>query len=121
MQLLIAVINNPERLDEILSGLLELGIRGATVVASEGMGSRLAKDIPLFERLQTPLPSSRPENRTIFSVVDDERVDAVMSLLERVCGDLNDPGTGIAFTVPLDRVVGLASPLPPSPRRTGPR
>ena len=34
------------------------------------------------------------------------------ALLQRVCGDLSDPMTGIAFTVPLDRVEGLAPPLP---------
>lgn len=112
MQLLIAVINDPERLDEILSGMLELGVRGATSIASEGMGSRLAKDIPLFARLQTTGGPARSENRTIFTVVDDDRVDAVMALLQRICGDLGNPATGIAFTIPLDRVVGLAAPLP---------
>jgi nitrogen regulatory protein PII len=111
MQLLVAVINDPLKIDEILTGLLELGVRGATVIASEGMGMRLAQDIPLFARLQIPIARARPENRTIFSVVDEERVDAVMALLQRVCGDLSRPGTGIAFTVPIDRLVGLAASL----------
>ena len=112
MQLLVAVINDPEKLDDILSGLLALGIRGATVIESEGMGSRLAKDIPIFARLQTSSARSRPENRTIFTVVEDEGVDPVLALLQRVCGKLADPGTGIVFTVRLDRVLGLAAPLP---------
>lgn len=111
MQLLVAVINDPQRLDEILTGLLDLGVRGATVITSEGMGMRLAQDIPLFARLQTPIARVRPENRTIFSVVHEERVDAIMALLERICGDLSRPGTGIAFTVPIDRLVGLAASL----------
>jgi nitrogen regulatory protein PII len=111
MQLLVAVINDPQKLDEILTGLLDLGVRGATVITSEGMGMRLAQDIPLFARLQTPIARSRPENRTIFSVVHEDRVDAVMALLQRVCGDLSKPGTGIAFTVPIDRLVGLAASL----------
>ena len=111
MQLFVAVINDPQKLDEILAGLLALGIRGATVITSEGMGMRLAGDIPLFARLQIPIARARAENRTIFSVVHDDRVDAVMELLQRICGDLSDPMTGIAFTVPLDRVVGLAAPL----------
>ena len=111
MQLLVAVINDPQKLDEILAGLLELGVRGATVITSEGMGMRLAQDIPLFARLQTPIARARPENRTIFTVVHEERIEPVMALLQRVCGDLSDPMTGIAFTVPLDRVEGLAPPL----------
>ncbi|HUF49450.1 MAG TPA: hypothetical protein VMN60_01370 [Longimicrobiales bacterium] len=36
MQLLIAVINQEEKLDEILAGFLDLGITGATVIRSEG-------------------------------------------------------------------------------------
>ena len=108
MQLLVAVINDPDRIDEILSGLLELGITGATVIHSEGMGNRLSQDIPLFARLNTPIARSRPENRTLLSVIADDRVEPALALLQRICGDLSAPGTGIAFTFPLDRVVGLA-------------
>jgi nitrogen regulatory protein PII len=111
MQLLVAVINDPGKLDEILAGLLQLGVRGATVITSEGMGMRLAYDIPLFARLQIPSARVRPENRTILSVVHEEQVEPVMTLLQRVCGDLSDPGTGIAFSVPIDRLIGLAPPL----------
>lgn len=115
MQLLVAVINDPDKLDEILSGFLDLGIRGATVIASEGMGSVLSSDIPLFARLQIPIARSRPENRTIFSVVADELVEPVIALLEKHCGELSDPGTGIVFTVRLERVVGLALALGDTP------
>ena len=111
MQLLVAVINDPQKLDPVLSGLLDLGVRGATVIASEGMGRRLAQDIPLFARLQTPIARARPENRTIFSVVHEDRVEEILALLQRVCGDLNRPDTGIAFTVPIDRLVGLAASI----------
>ena len=73
------------------------------------MGNRLSQDIRLFARLSTTTARSRAKNRTIFSVVEDDRVNPALALLQRVCGDLNDLGTGIAFTAPLDRVVGLAT------------
>ena len=111
MQLLVAVINDPGRVGEILSGLHALGITGATVITSEGMGSRLSQDIPLFARLNAPIAGLRPENRVIFSVVDDEHVEPAIAVLQEVCGSLNDPGTGIAFTMRLDRVEGLARRL----------
>lgn len=111
MKLLLAVINDPEKLDEILSGYLELGITGATIISSEGMGKLLSHDIPIFAGLQTLISRSRPQNRTLFSVVEDDRVEPAMALLQDVCGNLNDPATGIAFTIPLDRVVGLAPEL----------
>lgn len=109
--LLIAVINEPEKLDEILSGFLEVGITGATIIGSEGMGKLLSHEIPIFAGLQTLISRSRPQNRTIFSVVTDDKIEPALALLQDVCGNLNDPATGIAFTLPVDRVVGLAPEL----------
>ena len=111
MHLLIMVVNDPEKVDEILSGFLEIGITGATIINSEGMGRVLSHDIPIFAGLQTLISRSRPQNRTIFSVVEDEKVDPAVALLQEVCGELATPATGIAFTIPLDRVVGLAPEL----------
>lgn len=111
MELLIAVINQEDRIDDLLSGFLELGITGATVIDSEGMGHVLSHDIPIFAGLQTLISGSRPQNRTIFSVVPDDRVDPAIELLQDVFGDLSNPATGIVFTLPVGRVVGLAPEL----------
>ena len=116
MQLLIAVINEEEKLDEILSGLVELGVTGATIINSEGMGRVLSHDIPIFAGLGTLASRSRPQNQTIFSVIrEEEKVAAVIDLLREICGDLEDPATGIVFTVPVNRVVGLAPELGDEP------
>jgi hypothetical protein len=112
MELLIAVINQEGRLDDILSGFLELGITGATIIDSEGMGHVLSHDIPIFAGLQTLISRARPQNKTIFSVIDtDDKMEGALALLQEICGDLNDPATGIAFTIPLSRVTGLAPEL----------
>lgn len=112
MQLLIAVIHQEEKLDEILSGFVELGVTGATVINSEGMGRFLARDVPIFAGLADLAALSRPRNYTVFSVIrEDEKVDAVIALLQQVCGNLDDPATGIVFTVPVGRAVGLAPEL----------
>ncbi len=111
MKLLLAVINEPERLDDILAGFVELGIRGATVINSEGMGRLLSHDIPIFAGLQTLISRSRPQNRTIFSVIAADQVDPAIALLQEVCGDLDNPATGIVITLPVERVVGLAQEL----------
>lgn len=110
-QLLVAVVNDADKLDEILSGFVELGITGATVVASEGMGRLLTHDIPIFAGLQSLISGSRPQNRTIFSVISEDKVDAAFELMQDVCGNLAAPATGIAFSVPVRRVVGLAPEL----------
>ena len=109
MQLLIAVINQEELLDEILAGFLDIGITGATVLRSEGMGRLLAHDIPIFAGLNSLIVRTRPQNQTIFSVIRDQaKIDRAIELVQQICGDLNKPATGIVFTLPIDRVIGLA-------------
>jgi len=114
-KLLVAVINDAEKLDEILSGFLELGVTGATIVNSEGMGRLLSDDIPIFAGLQAFLAGARPQNRVIFSVLPASLVDAAVALLQEVCGNLAAPATGIAFVLPVERVVGLAPELGDTP------
>jgi nitrogen regulatory protein P-II 1 len=122
VQLLIAVINQEEKLDEILSGMVELGITGATIINSEGMGRVISHDIPIFAGLDQIASLSRPQNQTIFSVIrEDEKVDGVLDLLREICGDLGNPATGIAFTIPVSRVVGLAPEIGDEGRTDEPR
>ena len=112
LEVIVAVVHDEEKLDEVLAGLLELGITGATVVRSEGMARVLSQDIPVFAGLQTLMSRTRPRNYTVFSVVrGTAKVDRAMTLIEDVCGPLEEPATGIVFSVPLRRVAGLAPEL----------
>jgi nitrogen regulatory protein P-II 1 len=112
VELLIAVVNDVDRVDEILAGFLEIGVTGATVIDSEGMGKVLSQEIPVFAGLQSLISRSRPRNQTIFSVIDDPaRMDNALKIIQEVCGRFDDPATGIAVTVPVSRVVGLAPEL----------
>ena len=111
MQLLVAVINHEELVDDILAGFIELGITGATVVESKGMGRVLSREVPIFAGLRTLAASSRPGNRTIFCLANDEKIDAAIALIQEICGSLEAPGAGIVFTVPVARVVGLKPEL----------
>jgi len=112
MQLLVAVINQPETLDDILSGFLEIGITGATIINSEGMARVLTHDIPIFAGIQTLITRSRAQNYTIFSVIDDdEKVAAAFAVIQDVCGSMAEPGTGIVFAIPVSRAEGVAPEL----------
>ena len=108
MHLLIAVVNQEEKLEEVLSGFLEIGITGATVVNSEGMGRLLSSEVPIFAGLEAFAHRTRPRNQMLFSVIaEDEKVDRALRLLQEVCGSFDEPARGIAFTVPVTRVIGL--------------
>ena len=107
MKLLILILNKVEKLEEVLEGFLEVGISGATVIESVGMGQIISEEVPIFAGLRFMFAGAKPHNKTIFSVIKDEKEDSVIRILKKILGDLNEPGTGIVFTLSLDRVEGL--------------
>ena len=115
MELLVLVIDRGDKLDSILSGFIELGVTGATVIESQGMVRELTKDpsaAPVFAGLQDLIANSRPQSSTVFSVIETrEKLDAAIQMIREKCGDMTNPGTGILFTIPISRSVGLATAL----------
>ncbi|RMD96684.1 MAG: hypothetical protein D6814_10945 [Calditrichaeota bacterium] len=111
MKVLFIILNKEEYLDEVLEAFLELGLRGATIIDSVGMGRILAYEIPIFAGLRSILPGNRPFNKTILTLVEDEKIPEIVAAVEQIVGSLEKPGTGIAFSVPVDFVKGLAPTL----------
>jgi nitrogen regulatory protein PII len=107
MKLLVLFLNKVEKLEEVLEGYLEVGVTGATVVDSVGMGHILSEEVPIFAGLRFMFAGAKPHNKTVFSVIRDDIEEEVIRLLKKILGDLNQPGTGIVFTFSLDRVEGL--------------
>ncbi len=109
MELLVCVLNREEKLEDLLGRFAEIGITGATVFESRGMGRVLRDDLPAFGALKDITSRSRDKNVTIFSVVQDpaKLLEAKKAILE-ICGDLDAPSTGIAFTVPVSSVMGFS-------------
>ncbi len=106
MKLLFIVLNSAEKLEEVLEGLLEAGVGGATVVDSVGMG-HLLEDVPLFAGMRNVFKEARPKNHVIFSVLPDGQAVEVMGVLEKILDCAHGQGRGIAFTVPVDSAIGV--------------
>jgi len=111
MKLLVFILNKNELLDEVLEAFLELGIPGATILDSVGMGHILAYEIPIFAGLRSVLPGNRPFNKTILALIDAHLVPKVIEAIEQIVGSLDQPGTGIVFTLPVDYAKGLSKPM----------
>ncbi len=107
MKLLILILNQVEKLEEVLEGFLEIGVTGATLIDSVGMGHILSEEVPIFAGLRFMFAGAKPHNKTIISVIKDEKEAEAIHLLKNILGDIDEPGTGIAFTISLDRVEGL--------------
>jgi nitrogen regulatory protein PII len=114
VHLLVAVIEDSEKVEPILETFYESGMSGATVLESMGMGHAIAAHYSIFSRF-ADLNGSRQgqtHNRVIFTVVETEEIlERAVEIIRKVVGDLNRPDTGLLFTVPLDRVEGFNTPL----------
>ncbi|MBC8466091.1 hypothetical protein H8D57_03605 [bacterium] len=106
-KLVVIILNREELLDELLEGFVELDVRGATVIDSVGMGRIMSLDMPIFGSLRSLMTGARPYNKTILTVVDEEKVEAIAKVFEQICGSLDEPGTGLIFSLPVDYVKGL--------------
>lgn len=112
MHVLFVVLNEVDYLDDILSSFLNIGVKGATILDSQGMGSVLVNgengDIPLFRSLKSFLNSSRPYNKTIFTVIQSEELaKKAIKAVNDVVGDISRPGVGLMFTVPIGHIYGM--------------
>ncbi len=107
LKLLIIILNREEYLDELLEAFVELDVRGATVIDSVGMGQIISDKFPVFGGLRSLMQGSRPYNKTILTVVSEEKVEAIEREYGKICGSLDEPGTGLLFTLPVDYVKGL--------------
>ncbi|MFP4113793.1 MAG: hypothetical protein ACOC2Y_08335 [Spirochaetota bacterium] len=108
MRLIVFVLNREELLERVLEAYVEVGITGATILDSEGMGRFLTYEVPLFADFKEFMKGNKPYNKTILSVVDDDSLfERLRTILDEVCGGLSSPGTGILFSLPVDTAVGL--------------
>lgn len=86
----------------MLEAFLEVGISGATVVQSQGMGRILTRDFPLFAGFRELLESGGPYNFTVFSVVEDPQlIDHFLEILPSL--EEETQVKGVFFTVPVTR------------------
>ena len=115
MYLLINVVEQIEKLPEILEGFSKVGVRGTTILGSTGMGRVLmasGAQVPAAEEASQAIKSGESSNRTTFTVVANQQVlDAAVKVIKDFCGDLNQPGKGIIAVVPLHSVDGVGGSM----------
>ncbi len=107
-QLLILILNKEEYLEDILSLFIELGISGATILDSVGMGRVVTHDIPIFAGFRDLMAGSRPYNKTILSLIDEETIPEVVRAIKGVCADMAEEGSGLMFTLPVNKLWKLS-------------
>lgn len=106
MVLMIVILNQPQLLDDLLTGFLDLGVRGATVVESRGMGQIIRQEMPIFAGL-AGMFGEHTGSRMVMSVMPDTLAESVFKLVEEIAGALDAPNTPVCFTLPIDAMRGI--------------
>jgi nitrogen regulatory protein P-II 1 len=101
--LLIVIASDPTSMDDLLTGLLDIGITGATLVESKGMAAALREEMPIFAGLVALLPSSTG-SRMLFSITTLEQAREVLHFIET---ELRADTRPIAVITPVLGTVGL--------------
>jgi len=105
-KLLIVILNKTECLQDLVSVFVELGIKGATILDSEGMGKILAQDIPIFAGVKSLFSGTQPRNKTILMLLQEEMIPLVVEAFEETVGPLDQPGNGMIMALAVDFVKG---------------
>jgi nitrogen regulatory protein P-II 1 len=111
--LILFILHDIEKTNEILDAWENTGVSGVTILFSTGLGnirkiSYMREDMPIILSLDQFLGQEIHTNRTFFTVVkDQEMVDAVVKATEAITGKLDEPDTGILFVLPVLQAYGL--------------
>ena len=109
--LMVLVLYNLGHFEEVLTAWHDAGAIELTIM--DGVGTRLPSeqagrdDLPLLPSIRDLLEADDAPRRVIFTVVEDDRVEALIAAAERVLGDLRERGNGILVILPASRVLGL--------------
>lgn len=88
--------------DKIVDAAKEAGATGATIIPARGTGIKEAKTFfGLSLEAQTDI---------ILLLVEEHLVGKILDRIKET-GQFHKPGTGIAFVVPVEHVVGLESQM----------
>ncbi len=85
--------------DTVLEASIKAGATGGTVFLGRGVG--------IHEKQKILGICIEPEKEIVLSVTHTSISESIMQAIARAC-NLEKPGTGIAFIVPVDRVVGAS-------------
>jgi hypothetical protein len=108
--LLIMVLDDSTRLNEVMEAWRTAGIRGITIFESTGMNRVLPRHTaqPMFAGFGQVFGGGRVGHHTLFAIIDSMALaEGAVRATEAVIGKLDDPHTGIVFVTPVLKVWGL--------------
>lgn len=107
MKLALIFLNKTDALEDVLSAFLEIGVSGATVTDSIGMGHIISQNIPIFAGLRDAFAGSSPNHKLIYILLEEELIERVAELLSDICGEFEDTKPYFMATFRIDQLFGF--------------
>lgn len=114
--MVIMVLDDIDKLEDVLFAWREAGSGGVTILESTGAARFLANqgardDLPLFPGLRSLFARQEVHHRTLFTILGDHvDVEAFFDATEAVVGKFADPHTGVIFALPVITARGIRTP-----------
>lgn len=100
-KIILAVVK-PHISDRVIDAAKQQGATGATIIPARGTGMHEAKS---FFGL-----SIESQTDILMFLVEEHTVENLLEVI-KTAGRFSEPGTGIAFTLPVEHVIGLESQM----------
>lgn len=110
MQLIYVIIKQVSITDKLMVELANAGVKGATILDSEGMAKYLYKadKVETLDFLKQILNKENAnESKTIIMAVQDDMVDTVRKTVKNIVGSFDVPNAGVMFGVPITFSEGI--------------
>ena len=108
--LIVLVLHDLSNFDKVLDAWHRAGAPAVTIfdcVGTRDLEERIGReDLPLFPSVRDVFQAPDVPRKTVFSVVQDDRVDPIIDATLQVVSELKEGKKGILFVVPVSRVVG---------------
>jgi len=113
MYLLIMVLDDSTKLNEILEAWRRVGVPGITILESTGINRILPRHSPqpMYAGFSSVFGGGRVGHHTLFAIIDSmEMAEAAAAVSEEILGDLRKPHTGIICALPIQKTWGIPEP-----------
>ena len=102
----ILALNDPKKMQDVISNLVEIGAQTSLIVDSETLEKKLAYDIPIFAGL-TYFKGKSPYSKTFIGILNSsEQTEYLNQLLLKEEIDLSKPGAGFLVTIEAKQIIG---------------
>jgi hypothetical protein len=107
MFMIFFVLDDPDRLDEVLDAWEKAGMSGVTIIESTGI-HRLKRQVTPMRYVFQRSSIVEDGHYTLMAIVTDQAVvQACLQATESLIGDLSQPNTGVFAAWPLITVKGV--------------